>query len=281
MAWQRCNGFIKMLLLAALGSFAEHPCENEVKVACPDRPSADVARCLKDPSEHETPVTVSSECTDFIALNVACEETINTYCDGMCFSADTVLCLQKWVDQDSISPKCAGVMSWALPQKDEAGESPTDELGLSAEDYAEKKAWQAKRKGQRVAAVERMRETEKEKTDRQLRKEQLKKEYPDRYMEMLEQEEMEFKRAEEQKRRDRILAAALERKRREEEGLPEEDPEAERKLEKQRSRRRVKTSKENWLQENWLQLVLGLLGIMFVLFNILNFFRGDADEKDD
>merc|ERR1719510_2082056 len=109
--------------------------------------------------------------------------------------------------------------------------------------------------------------------------EQLKKEYPDRYMEMLEQEEMEFKRVEEQRRRERILAAALERKRREEEGLPEEDPEAERKLEKQRTRRRVKTGKESWLQENWLQLVLGGLGIMFVAFNIMNFFRGDADDE--
>merc|ERR1712008_277452 len=132
------------------------------------------------------------------------------------------------------------------------------------------------------AAVERMRESEKAKTERQLRMEQLKQEYPDRYLEMLEQEEMEFKRAEEQRRRDRVLAAALERKRREEEGLPEEDPEAERKLEKQRSRRRAKTGKESWLQENWLQLVLGLLGILFVAFNIMNFFRGDADsEKDD
>jgi len=271
-----------MLLLAALGSLAEHPCENEVKTACPDRPSADVARCLKDESEHEAPITISSECTDFIALNVACAETIDTYCDGMFFSADTTLCLQKWVDQDNIKPKCAGVMSWALPQKDEAGESPTDELGLSEKDYAEKKAWQAKRKGQRVAAVERMRETEKAKTERQLRKEQLKKEYPDRYEEMLAEEEMEFKRAEEQKRRDRILAAALERKRREEAGLPEEDPEAERKLERQRNRRRVKTGKESWFQENWLYLVLGLLGIMFVAFNIMNFFRGDEDsEKDD
>merc|ERR1711920_66537 len=116
---------------------------------------------------------VSSECTDFIALNVACADVIGKSCDDAFFSRDTVLCLGEWNDPASIDSKCANVMKWAIPKKDEDG-GPTDELGMSEKDYAEKKAWQAKRKSERSAAIERMKETDKQKEEDRQEMERLK-----------------------------------------------------------------------------------------------------------
>lgn len=263
---------------------AEHPCEAEIKSACPDRPGSEIARCLKDDSEHEMPTTISSECTDFIALNVACAESIKTYCEEAFFSQDTVLCLTSWIDQDSLPPKCAGVMKWAIPKKDsEAAEGPTDELGLSAKDHAEKEAWRLKRKTERTAAVERMKESDKQKEAKRREMEKLKRDNPEEYKQRLAQEELEFKNAEEQKRRDRMLAAALERKRREEEGLPPVDDLEEERKARARSRLKLKVGKQTWLEENWLALALSLLLLAYIFFNVMNFFKKDdkVDDKDE
>eukprot|EP00438_Fugacium_kawagutii_P002404 Skav210789 [mRNA] locus=scaffold275:148382:152088:+ [translate_table: standard] len=79
-----------------------HPCEAEVQSACPERASSELARCLKDKSEHESPTEISSECADFIALNAACADDIVKSCDE---ASD--------------------------------GDGPTDELGMSEKDRAQ------------------------------------------------------------------------------------------------------------------------------------------------
>merc|ERR1712060_851442 len=170
------------LLLLPLPGFAEVPCQAEIESACPDRPGNDLAACLKDPSEHERPTTISSECTDFIALNVACKDTIEHFCDNTFFSSDTLLCLTQWTDKQNIPAKCAGVMKWAIPQDQTDNDAgPTDELGMSEKDYQEKKRWQAERKAARGAAIEKMKESDKENEKERLEMEQLKESHPDDY----------------------------------------------------------------------------------------------------
>lgn len=263
--------------LAVVCHTADHACEAEVRSACPDRPGVDVAACLKDPSEHERATTISSECTDFIALNTACATEISQFCDEGFFTHDTVLCLSVWTDRGSLSKKCAGVLAWAAPQEEES--APTDELGLSEQDYEEKKRWQAERRERRGAAVEKLRaETDDLKGTARLDGE-TDRDYTQR---MKEREEL-LKSREEQKKRERLLKAQKEREQRKAEGLPElEDPTVEERK-KRRSASRIHKAEE---ESNWLPYTLGGLFVAYIFFNVLNWFGvGDSkskkEDKDD
>merc|ERR1712048_76548 len=141
------------------------------------------------------------------------------HCDDAFFSPDTVICLSEWTDQDNIDAKCANVMKWAIPKK---ADTRTDELGMSEKDYAEKLEWQKKRKNARVAAIERMRESDAQKEKERLRMERLKKENPEEYELWLKEEEIRKANLEEQRKRERLLEAARQRRARQEAGLPEE-----------------------------------------------------------
>jgi len=276
------------LLVVAAGD-AEHPCEAEVASACPDRPGSEVARCLKDPTEHERPTVISSDCTDFLALHLACAEALSQHCEEAFFSRDTALCLTSWVDQDTLPPKCRAVMRWAIQreeEEEEADEGPTDELGMSAKDYEEKRAWQARHKAERSAAIERMSGAQREKKLKEL--ERLKEEDPEEYKRVIAEEERRQKDMEEQLKRDRKLAAALERKRREDLGLPPEDQDGAGKSKGRRRKSKLSwfSWAKAWVKANWLALVLGIILLAYLFFNVLNIpemlgcRNEDSDEED-
>lgn len=265
-------GLMMLLLQAAL---AEHPCQAEVESACPDKPGPSVAACLKDPAEHQQQTAISSECTDFIALNVACAGTLSKHCEEAFFSGDTVLCLTKWVDPTNLDEKCGKVMKWAIPKSDEGA---VDELGMSEKDYEEKKAWQAKRRKERSAAVERVKESDAYKEKERLELERLKKEDPEGYELRIKEKEEIKRKNEEQRKRERLHNAALDRKLKEEARERGEIVEDE---EKPKGKRRTSRRKEPET-DTWLPYVLGGLFVAFVFFNVLNFFTKDKDtDKDD
>lgn len=225
---------LSVLLLLCLHALpdgvAAHPCEAEVGTACPERPPADLATCLKTPSEHETETTLSSECMDFVALNTACAADIKKFCDEGFFTDDTVLCLKTWTDPENLSEKCAKTLRWAAPDSDEAdeeesSEGPTDELGMSDKDREEKKEWQAKRKLGRQGAIDRMKmkEADAKKEKERVDLENFKKENPEAYSEMMRQKEEDKRQAQEQKRRERMMAAAAEREKRKKAGMDDDD----------------------------------------------------------
>lgn len=249
---------------------AGNACQAEIASACPERPAAEMAKCLKDKEEHDAPTEISSECADFIALNVACADDIEQFCDGGHFTDDTVLCLSEW-NRHNLGSKCAKVVEWAAPKKE--GSGPTDELGMSEEDYAEKRRWQAERKQGRGAAIEKMREDK----QRQEEMETLKKEDPVAYKQMLKEQEEAKKSLEELKKRKRLMAAADERQRKEEAGETEEEeePEATDGKKKGVKRRKIRESQPT----GWLPYAFGGLGVLFVVANIINFFTGGKDEK--
>lgn len=211
-----------LVVVALSGASAGHPCETEIASACPDSPKSEVGTCLKDSQQHEKATTISSACTDFIALNRACSEEIEQLCEEDFFSEDTMPCLTKWRSGDEISEKCTAVMNWALPAEEEEA-VVTDELGMSEQDYAEKKEWQAKRKAARGDAIERLKMKEQDSKKEQERREleRFKEEQPEEYAAMLQQQEEEKRQKAEIKRRERMVQAALERKRREEAGEAE------------------------------------------------------------
>jgi len=249
-------------LLVVPVALATHACEAEVSSACPERPGSEIASCLKDKSEHDRPTVISSDCTDFIALNVACKDDIAKFCDDNHFSDDTILCLMEWTDQRDLTTKCSGVMKWAIPEKvGEAKKAVTDELGLSDKDYAEKREWQAKRKAEREAAIGRMKDA---KADEEEVKEMedLKKENPAEYKQRLQERSEAKKSLEEQRKRQRLKVAADERKRRKEAGLPEEEDPTEQRKHK---RRPAKAEKESWLPT----ILVGLFSA-FVLAALVN-----------
>jgi len=208
-------------LLTALPGVLGHPCEAEVSSACPDTPASDVAACLKDPSQHEQVTDISDECTDFIALNVACGADIDKFCDEALFSEDTTVCLTQWTEPGDLSGKCRGVLAWAVPAADVDGdeEGPTDELGMSEKDKEEKREWQAQRRAARGDAIERMKmkEADRKKEQERLSLEQFKADDPEGYKEMIRQQEEEKRQVAEQKRRERQMQAAMERRKEEEE----------------------------------------------------------------
>lgn len=266
---------------------AAHPCESEVQSACPERASSELARCLKDKSEHESPTEISSACADFIALNVACADDIVKSCDEAFFTEDTALCLSTWTAKEDLTPKCAGVLDWALPKSQASDdEAPTDELGMSEKDYAEKQEWRAKRRAGRSAAIEKIRQDKEQ--EKEL--EELKREDPAAYKQLMKEREEAAKSFEELKKRRRLIAAAEERKRRKELGLPELEATAEEEEEKKKKKRieeRLEVIREAKKKErvNWLPYVLGGLFVAYIFFNVLNVFGGkkkdSEDDKDD
>lgn len=271
------------LLLLVLAGFneANHACESEVVSACPDRPGAEMAKCLKDKSEHERPTEISSECADFIALNTACAEDIVKFCDEAFFSDDTALCLSEWTPSRNLASKCASVVEWAVPKKDDSeSNGPTDELGMSEKDYKEKLEWQAKRKAGRGAAVEKLREDKK--SEREL--EALKKDDPAAYEQLLKEREEATRSLEELKRRKRLLAAAEERKQKAEGGDASDETEEEKKRKAREERlERLREKQRAEKGGTWLPYALGFLLVAYIFFNILNFFQKDKskDDKDD
>lgn len=247
----------------------DHPCEAEVQSACPDRPAAEIAACLKDPAEHESKTTISSECTDFIALNKACAAEISQHCDDQFFTRDTVLCLTTWTDQSALSSKCSGVISWAVPKKED-DDGPTDELGLSAKDYEEKRKWQQERKERRGAAVEKLREEQEDLKATERLDGETEEDYKYRMKELKELQ----KSREEQKKRERLLKAQQERERRKASGLPEvEDVDEEKKARTSRKSRETKAPERPWLMYG-----LGGLFVLYVFMNIMNFVGAGKDD---
>jgi hypothetical protein len=235
------------LLLSAPGVLG-HPCEEAIASACPDRPGSEIAACLKDTEQHEAATVVSSECTDFIAVHTACADEIENLCDEAWFNDDTVACLTEWISESQRSERCSGVLTWAVPEKeedDEDDDGPTDEIGMSEKDHAEKKEWQAKRKANRDMAAERlkMKEIDRQKEEDRVALEKFKSEDPEGYAAMLQQQEEERRQQAEFKRLERARAAAYERKRREELGITEEDDEAKEKAKKEKQEKKEKKDK--------------------------------------
>merc|ERR1740121_3227350 len=91
---------------------------------------------------------------------------------------------------------CASVLEWAVPKDEEGeeeGDGPTDELGMSQKDYEEKEEWRAKRKAVRDQAIERMKmkEVDRKKEEDRVALENFKKENPEEYAQMVQQQEEE------------------------------------------------------------------------------------------
>mmetsp|Transcript_68250 Transcript_68250/g.211039 ORF Transcript_68250/g.211039 Transcript_68250/m.211039 type:complete len:238 (+) Transcript_68250:132-845(+) len=180
----------------------------------------------------------------------------------------------------------AGGRQRAEEEEEEADEGPTDELGMSAKDYEEKRAWQARHKAERSAAIERMSGAQREKKLKEL--ERLKEEDPEEYKRVIAEEERRQKDMEEQLKRDRKLAAALERKRREDLGLPPEDQDGAGKSKGRRRKSKLSwfSWAKAWVKANWLALVLGIILLAYLFFNVLNIpemlgcRNEDSDEED-
>eukprot|EP00440_Ansanella_granifera_P012538 gb/GFBE01013623.1/.p1 GENE.gb/GFBE01013623.1/~~gb/GFBE01013623.1/.p1 ORF type:complete len:291 (+),score=115.75 gb/GFBE01013623.1/:1-873(+) len=246
-------------LAALLGTaLAEYPCEAEIAAACPDSPKSEVADCLKDPNQHETPTEITSECIDFMALNTACADEIESLCEEEFYSHETMPCLIKFrASEDDISEKCSSVMKWALPVEEVEAQGVTDELGMSEQDLEEKREWQAKRKAGREAAMERMKmkeiDAKKEQERRELEK--FKEENPQAYAEMIAQQEEEKKQQAAQKKRERLLQAAAERKRRQEAGEDDDDA---------ASQAAAKKKKSKKSSGSWYSMISGLVVLAII-----------------
>lgn len=213
--------------LTLLAAVAAHPCSDEMASACPDTPQEDLGDCLKDSSQHDKETEISSECTDFMALNKACREDVEKYCDENYFSDDVTPCLTQWTEPHQLSEKCQGVLKWAVPVADDdekSEEGPTDELGMSDKDRAEKAEWQAKRKAGRGDAIERMKmkETDRKNEEDRVALQKYQEEDPEGYAQMIQQQAEEKRQQKEMKRRERQHAAALERQKRVQSGEDED-----------------------------------------------------------
>jgi len=220
---------MKAVLFLVVGvALADHSCTSEVASACPERPGTDTAACLKDVESHDTATEISSECTDFIAVNTACREDIEKKCDEAFFTDDTVPCLTQWNERDDLTERCQGVLKWAVPEDDDLDdlEEATDELGLTEDEAAEQdKEWKERRKAGRGDAIEllKMKEADRKKEEDRVALEEFKEKDPEGYESFIQQQEEEAKQKKEFARLERMRAAAWERKKREEAGLPAED----------------------------------------------------------
>lgn len=211
-----------------------HPCEAEKASACPDTPAEELGECLKDSSQHEAETQISSECQDFIALNKACSEDIQRFCDEGYFTDEVTPCLQALTDEEGgygLSDTCKNVMKWAVPASDEgedaADDGPSDELGMTDKDRAEKAEWQKKRKAVREEAIGRMKmkDVDRKKEEDRVALEKFKEESPEEYEAMMKQQEEEKKQQAEFKRKERMRMAAIQRAKEEAAGTSSDDTE--------------------------------------------------------
>lgn len=222
--------FFVLGFLLCQRSEANHACSDEAASACPDESGAQLGRCLQDPEQHQTETTISSGCSDFIALNQACEGDIEKFCDESYFSEDTVLCLTEWTRMDDLSAKCKTVVKWAAPGKDDEGEGEggEEEDTMSETEKAEKKAWHEKRKANRADAVELRRKEEEKEAERKYAEE-----HPEEYAEQKRMQEEEKRQKAEIKRRERMHQAAIARKKMIDAGLdPDAPPDDQKKAKK-------------------------------------------------
>jgi len=262
------------LLLCPQALAQSHPCSTEVASACADRPGSDIGACLKDPEEHDYPTEVSSGCTDFIALNAACAEDIESFCDGNQFGNDLLLCLTKWTPLDNLSEKCQKVLSWAAPKEEEAAAGKpvtTDELGMTEEEEAEKKAWMKKRAEGRGDAIERMKQKKEDaiKEEDRVSLEEYKKTDPEGYASMIQQQAEEAKQQADFKKRERAQAAAVARAKKTAAGLDEEDgagsPE-EKAARTNGAPKKSSKSKGSWLYTIFSFVFIGGIGAIIYVF---------------
>lgn len=269
------------LLLLTAGAVADHPCTEEVASACADRPGSDVGACLKDPEEHDYPTEISSGCTDFIALNKACEEDLETHCEGNHFSDDTLLCLTKWTPLDHLSEQCQKVVGWAAPKEAEGDEKVvTDELGLSDKDYEEKKEWMRKRKEARGDSIERMKmkETDKKAEEDRVSLEEYKRADPEGYASMIQQQDEEKRQQANFKKQERARAAALARKKKKDAGGDDEEAETQ-KGKASAGSGGAKKAKSSWLYTIMSFVVIGGLG--FFIYSFVSSQDGKANGKNN
>jgi len=270
---------MKAALLLAVGALADHPCVNEVASACPDRPGSDVAACLKDSSEHDSATEISSECTDFIALNKACAADIEAKCDGALFSDDTIPCLTQWTEKEDLSERCQKVVSWAVPQEEEGeeAEAPTNELGMTEEEAKEKEEWRAKRKAVRTEAIDRMKmkDVDKKAEEDRIALEEFKEKDPEGYAQMVQQQEEEKKQKAKFAQMERQRAAALERKKKQDAGLNEED-DAPKKKKKQEEESSFSGSKGKKKGGSWLYSIFSLAFVGLVVYGVYMLMSGPS-----
>jgi len=242
---------VAALLLLAGVALADHPCTSEVASACPDRPGSDVAACLKDTESHDTVTQISSECTDYIAINTACAEDIEKKCDEAFFTDDTIPCLTQWNEREDLTERCQGVLKWAVPEEDEELDDldeATDELGLTEDEAKEKdEEWRARRKAARGDAIERlkMKEADRKKEEDRVALEEFKKSDPEGYAAFIQQQEEEAKQKAEFARLERMRAAAWERKKRQEAGLSEDGEEPPKEAKKSKKQKKQATEEES------------------------------------
>jgi len=238
---------VKVFLLFVAGAFAEHSCVSEVAAACPDRPGSETAACLKDTESHDTVTEISSDCTDFIAVNTACAEDIEKKCDEAFFTDDTVPCLTQWNEREDLTERCQGVLKWAVPEEEDLDdlEESTDELGLTEEEAkAKDDEWRARRKAARGDAIEllKMKEADRKKEEDRVALEEFKKNDPEGYAAFIQQQEEEEKQKREFARLERMRAAAWERQKNKEAGLTEEGEEPPKP--KKKSKKKTQESEE-------------------------------------
>jgi len=262
---------VAILLSLSQSAWAGHPCEAEVKSACPETPGSDIGACLKDKEEHANPTEISSGCTDFIALNKGCAEDIEERCDNNMFHDDTILCLTKWTPLDHLSEKCQKMLSWAVPSA-ETAEVVTDELGkvaekeeweMSEKDKADKKEWQKKRAASRGEAIERMKQkdVDKKREEDRVALEEYQKADPEGYTAMLQQQEEDKKQKAAFARQERARAAAMERAKKQAAGADEDDaPKA----------KKGKKGKSWWSTIGSLVALVGVGGLGYVAYNAVS-----------
>jgi len=234
-------------LLLSHAAQADHACSKEVASACPERPGSEVAACLKDESQHESPTELSSECTDFMAMNKACAAEIEQFCEGQFFHDDTLLCLSKWTKPEDLGSQCSTVMAWSVPEEEEK-KVVTDELGMSDADYQEKKEWMKKRAAARGDSIERLKqkEVDRKKEEERRAMEDFKNTDPEGYKQEMERKEEDKKQQEAFKRKERARLAAIERAKKVSEGGSEDEEPMKDAKGGKKSKNTKKQSKESW-----------------------------------
>jgi len=198
--------FLVSLFLLIQRSSAGHACTEETTSACPDEAGAQLGLCLQDPEQHQAPTTISSGCSDFIAINQGCEADVEKFCDEAYYSEDTVLCLTEWTRRDDLSEKCQDVLKWAGPaaEGDKDEEKSEEDDGMTESERNERKEWRENRKANRADAVA-IRRKEEEKAAEM----KYKEEHPEEYAEQQRMLEEEKKQKAEIQRRERLQQAAI------------------------------------------------------------------------
>ena len=142
-----------ILLGSMFGGALAHPCDKEHGSFCASESLDTLGSCLSNVE------SAGDSCKEWLKVQNLCSSDLSTFCGGMAFTDDSMLCLTQWTNVNDLSAQCQA----ALPKPKEEEEEELDEESLRRKEARKKRR---KNRAASVRSYEKMKAKEAEKAEK-------------------------------------------------------------------------------------------------------------------